>query len=383
MKTITTPTELNTEFKRLMNAYKCYYWSVAWADFNFELSDLLVKNETKIKNISVGLAFYGTSEKFISKFKSHTGVNFIADTSSGTFHPKVYLFQNSETDFELLIGSANFTNSAFNKNTEFDILINAKDKDAIKIKDETLHFIKTQWNKGVVLTDDYIKKYTIAKNKLKPLPALPPKGFFKPVYSKSWEQYLKKVSYKEHYQEHLKFLNWVDAKFKEQPLFDKMDLKTRKSIAGFGREDNVSTGCFGSTGARGYFKQSIIDNPKIITKALAKIPKQGIVLASDYNHFITEFKKISKQDELACATRFLCLWRPDYFVNFNGINANSLCNELRISKNKVKYDTYWSLIVEPLINADWSQKQKFKTKKEEELFSKRIALLDCIHSEFL
>lgn len=380
MISITSSQALNREFERLIKSYDSFYWAIAWSDFDFKQSDLLVKYSAKIKKISVGLSFYATNVKFIKKFRSHTGVNFVID-KLGTYHPKVYVFRNSENDFEILIGSANFTNSAFNKNTEFNILINSKDTDSEKVLAESMDFILAQWNKGVVLTDVFIEKYTDSKKKIKPLSPLPTKGIFKPIYSKSWQQYLNDL-YIEDFQSRIDLLNWVRSKFKAQPLFDKMDLQTRKSIAGFAEEEGITTGCFGSTGARGYFKQSIIKKPEIITKALSKIPKEGYVSKADYNNFINEFKKVSKENELACATRLLCLWRPDYFVNFNGINADSLSTELRISKSKVNYETYWDLIVVPLSNADWSKNTIFKNKMEKDIFSKRVALLDCIHSDF-
>jgi hypothetical protein len=380
LKTITTSLELNNEFDRLIKNYDNFYWAIAWSDFDFKQSDLLVKNAKKIKKISVGLKFYGTSIKFIKKFKSHTGVNFVMD-KIGTYHPKLYIFQNNDSDFEILIGSVNFTSSAFNNNTEFSILINSKDVDSKQVYIESMDFILAQWNKGVVLTNDFIKKYADIKNKIKPNNSLPTNGIFKPIYSKSWQQYLNEL-YKEDFQSRIDLLNWVNNKFNEQPRFDKMDLKTRKSIAGFGEDESVTTGFFGSTGARGYFTQSIIERPEIITKALSKIPKQGLVTKADYNNFINVFKNVSKVNELACATRLLCLWRPDYFVNFNGINADSLSRELRISKSKVNYETYWDLIVEPLHNSDWSKNTHFSNKKEIEVFSNRIALLDCIHSDF-
>ena len=91
--------------------------------------------------------------------------------------------------------------------------------------------------------------------------------------------------------------------------------------------------------------------------------------------FIKEFKKVSKQNEIACATRFLCLRRPDIFVNFNNINAESLSKELRIKKNKVTYETYWDFIVEPLLNAKWSKKPKRLSKIDETIYNKRVALI--------
>lgn len=126
MKILISPNELNSAFKRLINTYKEYLWTIAWADFDFELSSLLKKNKSKIQKISVGLHFYGTNPDFLEQFYKHRGVRFI-EQNSGTFHPKLYLFQNHKNDWELLIGSPNFTKSAFTANTEVSSLLSSTD----------------------------------------------------------------------------------------------------------------------------------------------------------------------------------------------------------------------------------------------------------------
>ena len=76
MKLICKPIELNKEFKRLMNNYQEYLWSVAWADFNFDLSKLLVAKKTRITKMCVGLQFFGTHPDFIREFYNHEKVRF-------------------------------------------------------------------------------------------------------------------------------------------------------------------------------------------------------------------------------------------------------------------------------------------------------------------
>lgn len=385
MRIIGTTTELNTEFKRLMLNYKEYLWTIAWADFDFEFSKLLLERQARIKKLCIGLQFYGTHPSFLEAFHTHTGVRF-NNQNKGTYHPKLYLFRNNESEWEILIGSGNFTNSAFQNNTEVSVLISSSDLSIGNLYVNTIKFIDEQWKRGEILTEDYIIEYKTNTLKIKKfIPKLPSNSITQPLFRKTWKEYLENLMQKD-YKDRIKFLNWVKEQFKQQGQFDKMDLKTRKSIAGFGSGDiennDVIIGCFGNTDARGYFKNAIINKPKIITDALSKIPKFGQVLKIDYNNFIKEFKKVSKHKELACATRFLCLWRPDYFVSFNGKNKNELCRELQISKSKINYDTYWDLIVEPFINSDWSKQIKPQKKTEAEIFSYRIALLDCIYCKF-
>ncbi|HUH73017.1 MAG TPA: phospholipase D family protein [Chitinophagales bacterium] len=382
MKLIGTTTELTKEFKRLMLNYDQYLWTVAWADFNFEMSNLLVIKKAKIIKICVGLQFFGTHLGFLEKFYNHQGVRFI-DQTKGTYHPKLYLFTNSATDWELLIGSANYTSSAFTNNTEASVLISSADKSESDFYKSIVLFIDEQWSKGKILTKEYVKEYTKRKKKVKTyVPKLPLKGIRQPVYEKTWKEYLTELK-QEDYKGSIRFLDWVKNEFSKQEQFHKINLQTRKSIAGFGsgekEEHGVDIGCFGTTNARGYFKNSVIEKPEIITNALSKIPKKGEVTKSDYLNFIKEFQKVSSQKELACASRMLCLWRPDYFINFNGKNQNAMCKELQINKSKVNYETYWDLIVEPFINSDWSKQNKSMQKSELKIYNYRVALLDCIY----
>jgi hypothetical protein len=381
MLVISTPEQLNKEFSRLMKTYNNYYWSVAWADFNFNQSNQLVKYSNRIKKVSVGLTFYGTNVHFLKKFRNHIGVNFII-SNSGTFHPKVFLFQNNINDFEILIGSANFTNSAFSTNTEFGIIINSKDSNSENVYTETFNFINSQWQKGVVINDDFINNYDSKKSKLKSTPKLPNNGKLKPLYNESWPEYIQEMNSVRTIS-HIMLLDWVKNEFSKQPIFHKMDLSTRKVIAGFGPpHKKVSLGCFGTTDARGNFKNKIIEKPEIISKAIACIPKFGIVTKENYQKFIKEFSKVSPDNEIACASRFLCLIRPDYFVNFNGKNEESLGKKLNIKKNKVNYNTYWDLVINPLINSDWWNDDSKKSKKNQIVFNYRVALLDCIHYDW-
>lgn len=382
MKLIGTTTELTKEFKRLMLNYNQYLWTVAWADFNFELSNLLVSKTSRIKKICVGLQFFGTHPAFLEKFYNHQGVRFIEQTK-GTYHPKLYLFRNSATDWELLIGSPNYTSSAFANNTEVSILISSADESTNGFYESIIDFIDEQWRNGKILTEEYVKEYAKRKRKVKTyVPKLPSKGSRQPVFEKTWKEYLAELK-QEDYKGRIRFLDWVKNEFRKQGQFHKINLQTRKSIAGFGsgekEEYGVDIGCFGSTDARGYFKETVIKKPEIISTALSQIPKKGEVTKTDYQNFIKAFKKVSLQNELACATRMLCLLRPDYFINFNGKNENAMCKELQVKKSKVNYETYWDLIVEPFINSNWSKQDKVMTKSELEIYNYRVALLDCIY----
>ena len=362
-----------------MQNYNQYLWSVAWADFDFELSNLLVAKKSRIRMLIVGLKFFGTNPSFIKEFYQHQGVRFL-EQKKGTYHPKLYLFRNSKTDWELLIGSGNFTASAFKGNTEAAILVSSSDKSLGNIYESIIEFINEQWRNGKILNEDYVKEYRKRKRKVKMyVPKLPTKGSRHPVFETTWKEYLADLKQTD-YKSRIDLLNWVKEQFRNDKKFHKIDLNKRKSIAGFGSgEEDVVIGCFGTTNARGNFMHAVIKKPQIISHALNQIPSRGEVTKTDYQSFIKVFKRVSDENELACSTRLLCLWRPDYFVNVNGKNKKALCKELQINKSKVNYETYWDLIVQPFINSDWGKQKKSMSKSEAEIYNYRVALLDCLY----
>lgn len=56
-----------------------------------------------------------------------------------------------------------------------------------------------------------------------------------------------------------------------------------------------------------------------------------------------------------------------------------MCNELKINKSKVNYNTYWDLVVQPFINTNWANEANPKSDEDRKIFNYRIALLDCIY----
>jgi HKD family nuclease len=129
MKLVTNSLELEKEFLRLLKQYKAFYWTAAWAGIGSPVYKELCNQEVKIKQLIIGIHFYQTHPDFIERFLKNKGVKFIKQPE-GTFHPKLYLFYDSDSKWELIIGSANFTKQAFSRNTETSILFTSKDSDS-------------------------------------------------------------------------------------------------------------------------------------------------------------------------------------------------------------------------------------------------------------
>ena len=91
-----------------------------------------------------GPPFLSDESDFIERFIGHKRVRFIKQTE-GTFHPKLYLFYDSEDNWELFVGSGDFTNQAFTTNTEAVLLISSDDENAANILANAQTFINRCW----------------------------------------------------------------------------------------------------------------------------------------------------------------------------------------------------------------------------------------------
>jgi len=161
MKLITNSKSLTKEFKRLIIQYNNFYWASAWASSKSEIFELLRNHRSKIKKLVVGIHFYQTDPNFINEFLNEDTVHFI-EQPDGTFHPKIYLFINDELDWELIVGSANFTHSAFTKNTEASILLNHESNKADMVLSDSLKLIEKAFNDGKVFNEIDLENYKIA-----------------------------------------------------------------------------------------------------------------------------------------------------------------------------------------------------------------------------
>jgi len=164
MKLIINSIQLETEFKRLTSQYENFYWATAWAGVGSKHFDNLLANKDKIKKIVVGIHFYQTHPDFIETFLDNKNIQFV-NQPQGTFHPKLYLFHNTDRDWEIIIGSSNFTREAFNKNTEANVLISSKDINSADFLQTAFKLIDDSWKISKSFSQTDLLRYkTIWKN---------------------------------------------------------------------------------------------------------------------------------------------------------------------------------------------------------------------------
>jgi PLD-like domain len=158
VKLLTAPKELEREFVGAMRRYQHYRWCVAWASSGFPLCEELLKRRDRLLQLVVGIHFYQTHPEFLEAVKDHKAARII-QIPSGVFHPKIYLFENNVNDWVCILGSPNFSGTAFALNTEAAVCFDSKSEKAEHNHRILRKFIDDRWREGQELTDQVVKIY--------------------------------------------------------------------------------------------------------------------------------------------------------------------------------------------------------------------------------
>lgn len=396
MKIINDSKKLEKEFLRLLDEYSQYYWSTAWASSKSKSFEYLINNSNKIKKIIVGIHFYQTHPDFIETFLDCKNVKYIKQPQ-GTFHPKIFLFYNNDLDWEILLGSANFTNAAFTINTEISTLINPEDLNAGEVLVQTFEFINKNWDNSSHFDSKELEDYkTIWENQKPKIDSLSGnyggKRKNKPIHLASivtmnWESYMKKVNEEQYHSlnSRLNVLEISKKLFQKESSFSKLKEDERKFIAGIPNklevDKEVDWAFFGSMKGAGIFKNRINENDINISNALDEIPLSGQITKIHYQRFINQFSKTFKGNYLATATRLLAMKRPDVFVCLASKNKSALCKDFGIIQLGLNYERYWNDIILRIYDSDWWMKPKPKNEIQRSVSNSRAAFLDSLYYE--
>jgi len=396
MKLIITSTELETEFKRLTRQYKKYYWATAWAGVSSSLFSELTTKKDRIEKIIVGIHFYQTHPDFIETFLDSNKIKFIKQPD-GTFHPKLYLFYDNVNEWELLVGSANFTNAAFTTNTEATTLIKSNDNNAEKILETAFNLIEKSWSDANKFTKSELEKYRIAwKNHRPKISSLsgryggskkPSRPIYEsPATNMTWREFMSQVKNDPHGLENrLGVITKSKELFDSKDHFNLLEEDGRKFIAGIPNklkvDANIDWGLFGSMKGAGIFKNKIIENNTNISKALDQIPLYGQITKTHYDNYIEYFKKTFSGNSIATATRLLAMKRPDTFVCLDSKNKSNLCKDFGITQSGMTYSRYWTDIIVRIFDSDWWINPEPKNEQEENISKARAAFLDAKYYE--
>lgn len=399
MKLITDSEDLEKTFLRLLDKYSNYYWLTAWASAKSKSFEKLIENKRKIEKIIVGIHFYQTHPDFIESFLETPSVRYIKQPE-GTYHPKLFLFYNSPTDWELLVGSANFTNAAFTVNTEISTLIDSKENNSSIVLKQAFQIIESTWTDAKQFDkselNDYRKIWKNYRPKINSLSGTygkrDKKQTSKPIYlvpvaKMDWREFMEKVNDEKYHSltARLKVLRIAKNLFEKVDSFSELKDEERKFIAGIPNsrpvDKDADWGYFGSMKGAGIFKNRIIENDPNISSALDEIPISGQITKTHYQRFLFHFTKTFEGNYLATATRLLAMKRPDVFICLARKNKSALCKDFGVVQFGLDYDRYWDEIVERIYDSDWWLHPNPKDNIEKDVSNSRAAFLDSIYYE--
>jgi len=396
MELLTSPIEIQNKLCSLMNSYKNISFATAWASANSKAFKILNKNKNKIHKIVVGIHFYQTNPNFIKEFIDNEKVKFITNPT-GIFHPKIYLFSNDENNWQCLIGSANFTKAAMEKNTEIMTCINSSDIDSKEIYNKLITEIESYHQRATMFSNnDLIAYQKIWDKKLKSRDDLQDKfnqdDDIKPIYKSNvitlnWDDFFNKVKNDKNnsFTIRLELLKKAREYFSNKKFKEISETK-RLNIAGITKwgEGNINWHYFGNMGNARIFANGIKIDERIdnFSNALEYIPLNGIITRKNYFDFINAFidKNRGWGYGVATVSRILAIKRPDVFFCLTKGNGKLLYKDFGIKKEikTHEYERYWEEIIERIHKSDWFDSEKPNDKVEELLWNNRVAMLDAI-----
>lgn len=400
MKLLTSPKSLLDEISRLSQQYRYFDWAVAWATAGHEAFDCLKKHQSKIRRIIVGTHFHQTAPAFIDAFAKVPEVRYRIDQEglNGVFHPKLYLFSNSASEWEAVVGSANFTTGAFTQNVEHAVLIGAGDRADGLTYTGIVEEVDRLWQKGRHFSSAELAAYRLRWERNKKLldRAAGHDGgrrrresiYDRKLLSLTWTEYLSELHARKekYFADRLTVLREAKKIWATEPSFARLSRDDRKKIGGTASEKVIRWRLFGSMRGAFKFTKALSEDNSELLSALDQIPLTGAINAEHYHAFIRQLSRAFVQAKefgaLGVATRLLCLRRPDYFVCVDKKNKAGLFGMLGVQPSNVTVDSYWDTVVAPLIDTPWWQSSRPATNPDAQtIWDGRVAMIDALFYE--
>jgi HKD family nuclease len=397
VRLLETTSKVSKAFDELFSSCRQLHFAVAWASTGFKQYQALVDAKQRIGRGVVGTHFYQTAPDFIAKFSRSGHVRFMK-SSSGVFHPKVFVFEMKTGEWACIVGSSNFTRGGFTKNDEVSLLVTNADDPSGDILKKAKASIDRYWRQAIPGYEIDLQRYREMQNRFATTLARASGQFgmgkaglaFEDIdiLNIGWREFFAKVKADRHHSlvKRLKVLAAARTLFLENRSFEAMSDDHRKGIAGFKGDDDMPWGWFGSMTGAGVFKRIVNRHPDRFSQALNSIPLIGPVFKEQYLSFIRHYVKAFPvkngkpiRHGLATATRLLAMKRPDYFVCLDSANRRNI---LRAFKGKLKnddYEGYWDKIVERLVLAKWWSEPCPLGGNARGVWEGRAAMLDAIY----
>lgn len=398
MKIIINSKELTDELCLAIEQYRAVRFAVAWASANHRVFQLLKKNKNKIVRSTVGLNFEQTHPDFIKIFiKDHEKIKFIKK-EIGVFHPKIYFFYNSENDWKLFIGSANFTKSALSDNDEVVSVYESHGK--LKFENLT-QILDDYFVRASVISEQYFEEYKQARQKSQKTKQANQNKFKlqkKQLNEMHWEEYYAiLMNDGKNLRERLEILQKAREYF-EVPFKNLSELQ-RKNIGGVKKEgDNIQNWFLFGRMPSQLFANRLSDKDERgedgtiksymkISDALEFIPASGPVTKKQFDACISYFQNYDRWGYgLSTVSRLLAMKRPDQFFCITGLgekdgNFKNLEKAFGTPKKLNTYDDYWNYVIGNVRNQKWYDSSKPTNPLQLEIWNARVALMDALFYE--
>ncbi len=390
---ITTNKRLKSELNRMIEKYTEIWFAVAWASAGHEVFEALLQNAEKIQQGIIGTHFYQTHPDVIDALRRQR-VRFMLQPN-GVFHPKVYVFR-SDSEWEALIGSANFTAGAMETNSEVMVRLRGDGITRQRSADRLIRLIEGYWENAekinALQARAYRNQWWQRQPALRRLAGLygphrprrtPKNPLESRILSMSWAEYYRGVQKEKErgaFSTRLKLLRRVQDLFGKDETFGKMSDDARKLVAGLPNDLYDGAGWFGSMGGNGRFAHAVGANNGHLSESLDCIPLRGQVSRAEYDAYIEEFIQAFPNGGhgAAVASRLLAMRRPDQFVCLDSANRARLCGDFGITQNGMDYARYWEEIIERIRDAPWWNAKRPADRIQAAVWDGRVAMLDTI-----
>ena len=390
----------------------CEHFSicVAWASTNEGNGvtwQLIRTHLAKLKDAIIGTHFCQTEPWILRELHKHGRLNVVLQTE-GTFHPKVYLFENADS-YRAIVGSHNFTVAAFSKNLEASVLLSGQKSE--QTFSELLGFVDQCRKMSTIPTIEEIGEYeqnfllTLDSRKIlegKDYDFVDELIAEPQVLSQldvEWDEFFKllqgvqqsgysvfgRQDFNDFGRVQHGYLLTSDAcqyLMRKYCTLAAMPDEDRKFFCGtvnFHKEhlEWGDGGYFGSMKGTGYFREIVNKNPELLDRSLGVIPLNGPVekkLVAEYFETILSVPKVA----IGGATRLLSMKRPDLFCNVNGENRTSFCDLLGVTHAQIKEPETYLECHERIWTTRWYNSEPPSDEDEYRCWRCRVALIDAL-----
>ncbi|MCW0232894.1 MAG: phospholipase D family protein [Ferrovibrio sp.] len=396
MKILHKSATIADAFKREIENCRYIHISVAWAGTDFPGYKLLLRYTRRIKQAVIGTHFYQTDPDFIAQFIGNPVVHFVPHTN-GVFHPKIFLFDRKGGGWAGLVGSANFTHSAFSRNEEVCVYLTDKDDPDGSVRwsldDAMAHHFSLGKSAESLWLDDYRLAAERNRSRLKALGGYEnQENSKKRLYEASiikmdWPTFYADIRSEgnnppTYFNRRIEVLTKARELLSSHATFSDIPILERGQLAGF-REGEEGWGWFGSMKGAGRFKKLVNRYPAALAKALENIPMEGPVFKKHYLAYANQYQKAFENVDgighgLATATRLLAMKRPDYFVCLDKANKKALQEGLGFTIGLHQYEKYWDGVIAPIQDSSWWNSPRPRERRQAQAWDFRAAMLDAI-----